>query len=74
LWKWYRDILRGAIKRKNITITVVSMDGSGTLQWSFHDACPVKWVGPELHSLSSTVAFESIELVHRGLLLEEQHG
>jgi phage tail-like protein len=65
LWNWYLEILHGAIKRENITIELISEK----IAWTFREACPVKWIGPELHAGTSAVAFESIELVHKGLLL-----
>ena len=68
LWKWYSDSLRGAFKRKDVTITLRSADRRKSISWSFQAACPVKWTGPELHSQTPTVAFEAIELVHRGFL------
>ena len=37
------------------------------MSWSFKEACPVKWTGPHLRASNSAVAFESLELVHRGL-------
>jgi phage tail-like protein len=39
-------------------------------RWNFKEAFPVKWVGPAFHGDQSAVAFESIELVHRGLSLD----
>jgi phage tail-like protein len=68
LWAWYVDVMKGAIKRRDVTITLKSADGRRSVNWSFRAACPVKWIGPELHSNASAVAFESIELVHRGFL------
>ena len=68
LWAWYLEIMRGTIMRKDVQIEVQSADGAGRLRWSFVQACPVKWTGPELHAGTSAVAFESIELVHRGFL------
>ncbi len=35
--------------------------------WDFKEAFPVKWTGPDLRAVSTEVAFESIELAHRGL-------
>jgi hypothetical protein len=35
--------------------------------WDFKEAYPVKYTGPELRADSGSVAFESIELTHRGL-------
>lgn len=69
LWRWYLRILTGAIAREDVTVTMVSADRRRTIEWSFSQACPVKWTGPELHAATSAVAFESIELVHKGLLL-----
>jgi phage tail-like protein len=68
LWNWYQSVLRGAIKREDVTIELRSADGQQTASWTFSDACPVKWTGPELHATSSAVSFETIELVHRGFL------
>ena len=68
LWNWYLDILYGAIKREDVKLTLRSADGQQEMAWTFREACPVKWSGPELHAGTSAVAFESIELVHKGLL------
>jgi phage tail-like protein len=72
LWKWYSSVLRGEIKREDITIELRSAEeaakrhGQQGASWTFSDACPVKWTGPELHAGTSAVSFETIELVHRG--------
>jgi phage tail-like protein len=68
LWKWYQNVLQGAIKREEVTIELRSSDGRQKASWTFSEACPVKWTGPELHAATSAVAFETIELVHRGFL------
>jgi phage tail-like protein len=69
LWKWYLNVIQGRIKRENVTIELLSLDRRQRVSWTFLDACPVKWAGPELHASTSAVAFESVDLVHRGLLL-----
>ncbi len=69
LWNWYLAIMGGAITREIVTIELRSSNRQRKLAWTFVDACPVKWTGPELHAGTSAVAFESIELVHRGFLL-----
>lgn len=68
LWDWYALVMQGAIQRRNVAIDVQSIDGQRFHRWTFLQACPVKWTGPELHAAASAVAFESIELVHQGLL------
>jgi phage tail-like protein len=41
---------------------------SKLIAWNFKKAYPVAWEGPQLNaSNSSQVAFERLELVHRGV-------
>lgn len=68
LWKWYLQVMGGAITRENLTIKMMSPTNEPKLSWTFRDACPVKWTGPELHAGTSAVAFEAIELIHKGFL------
>jgi phage tail-like protein len=75
LWDWYRQVSKGEIIRKNIDIKLNNNLGEDTDErtgkplpaWRFREACPVKWTGPELRASTSAIAFESLELVHRGL-------
>ena len=66
LWNWYRSISQGEIQRKNITIKLHDERWGDPMSWRFKEACPVKWTGPDLRASNSAVAFESLELVHRG--------
>jgi phage tail-like protein len=66
LWNWYRDVVSGTIERKNVYILLLDSEGQPTWTWNILDAHPIKWVGPELTADGNTVAFESIELVHKG--------
>lgn len=68
LWAWYRTVMAGEITRETVKIDMKSSDGTVVRHWAFAEACPVKWVGPELHAGSTAIAFESVELIHRGLL------
>jgi phage tail-like protein len=70
LWSWYRDVMRGKIQRKTVTVFLQDYEGQAVWQWVFAEACPVKWTGPDFRAGSAEVAFESIELVHRGLNVE----
>jgi phage tail-like protein len=70
LWQWYRDVMNGAIKRRDLTIEMNCVNGAHKGQapsWVFRRACPVKWTGPELRAGTSALAFETLELVHEGL-------
>ncbi len=68
LWRWYLDVMNGKVLRRTVTIALRDASGWSRYAWTFLQACPVKWAGPSLQASSSAVAFESIELVHRGLL------
>lgn len=74
LWLWYRDIMAGRIKRKQVTIKLLDYAGDEKWRWVFQKACPVKWNGPELRSTVTEVAFESIELIHEGILADDNSG
>jgi phage tail-like protein len=67
LWSWYQDVVRGKIQRKTVTVILQDHSGRPRWQWVFARACPVKWTGPEFRAGTADVAFESIELIHRGL-------
>jgi len=68
LWKWYEGVMQGRIQRRAVAISLKAAQGSGGRTWKFRDACPVKWTGPDLRANTSAIAFEAIELVHRGLM------
>jgi phage tail-like protein len=72
LWSWYLDIMKGKIQRKTVTIILQNYGGQEKWQWIFNQACPVKWTGPEFRAGTAEVAFEAIELVHKGLQSEGQ--
>lgn len=68
LWKWYEDATRGKIRLLNGTIMVRDGKQSKLIGWNFKKAYPVAWEGPQLNAKSGTeVAFERLELVHRGI-------
>jgi len=76
LWEWHQQVAKGEIIRKEIHVKLNNSQGGNKddhkdklemPSWRFKDACPVKWTGPELRASNSAIAFESLELVHRGL-------
>lgn len=69
LWGWYLKVMSGAVIREDVTVTMLLPGGGDGLAWTFSQACPVKWTGPELHAGTSVVAFETVELIHKGFLL-----
>jgi phage tail-like protein len=70
LWEWYQNIVRGDIKRKNVSVVLYDQAGSEVMRWTFVGAYPVKWVGPTFKSDDNTVAIETLELAHQGIELD----
>ena len=68
LWTWYQDVSQGKIVRRDVALFLHDAQGARRRSWNFRDACPVKWTGANLRADVSAIAFESIELVHRGVL------
>jgi len=67
LWSWHQDVVHNRIQRKNGTIYLLDKMHIPVMWWNFREGLPVKWTGPDLNAESGNVAFESIEIVHRGL-------
>ena len=67
LWRWHQQTVAGQVTRRNGTIFLLNREHVPVIWWDFKDAFPYKWTGPELNAGSSGVAFESVELAHRGL-------
>lgn len=72
LWDWHQRIVSQGVnqrtERHNGTIYLLDQQRNQAKVWNFKQAFPYKWTGPELRADSSEVAFESVELVHRGLI------
>jgi phage tail-like protein len=67
LWLWHQEVTRGRVTRKHVSIVMRDSAGHEKRRWSFRDAVPVKWAGPQLRASSSEVAVETLELIHKGL-------
>ncbi len=66
LWSWHQDVINGKIARRTVFVVLRDASGNEKWRWSFIDAYPVKWVGPDLKADSNAVAIESLELAHNG--------
>jgi phage tail-like protein len=74
LWLWCQMTAAGQIDRRNGTIFLHDTGGTAVIQWDFREAFPHKWTGPELRAETASVAFETIELAHRGLRRSRPRG
>lgn len=68
LWRWHQDVLSGVIERRSGTIYLLNHARAPVAWWKVRDAIPLRWKGPEPQADAVTVTFQSVELVHRGLV------
>lgn len=69
LCKWYQDTVLGMLKRRGVHVMLLDEIGAVKWMWSFIDAYPVRWTGPEMRADSSAVAIETLELAHNGFVM-----
>jgi phage tail-like protein len=67
LWEWHRAAVEGNLQRRKVNVTLLDAARSPVATWSFAEAWPAKWQGPELDSQSSDVLVETVEIVHEGM-------
>jgi phage tail-like protein len=69
LFFWYMAGLTQSLgARRDGAIMLLTPGGTPAIAWTFRAGMAVKWNGPELNAMTSTVAVESIEIAHEGLL------
>ena len=69
LYNWHFDYVRGKGARRDGVIYLQNEIHAPVKMWAFLRGLPLKWSGPTLNAAQSTVAVESMEIAHEGLLL-----
>lgn len=69
-FNWYVQLATGRIKRQNVSLVMYDVAGKEVFRWNFLNAYPVRWLGPQFHAASGTMAIETLELAHDGLSLD----
>ena len=73
LWEWYEELLKGRVTRRNGTIILLDRSGSSEeMAWTFEQAFPIKWMGPDMNGTQNNVAVETLELCYH-ILRKEQN-
>jgi len=67
-FNWYSEILNGKLKFRHVDVQVFDAEGKELAKWSFANAFPVKWIGPQLAADGKNAAIETLELAHEGLI------
>jgi phage tail-like protein len=66
LQAWFDDSYNGP-SRTTVTITMLNEKADPIHVWTFANAYPVKWTGPQFNAQQNTLATEAIEIVHEGI-------
>jgi len=67
LYNWHQDVIIGKIEPKQIDVLLLDNNIIETKRWTFINAIPIKWNGPNLKADNNSIAIESIEFIHQGL-------
>lgn len=66
LQKWFQKSHTQA-QRTGIRLSMLDQAGTRVRTWSFVNAFPVKWTGPNFNATQSALAVEQIEIAHEGI-------
>jgi phage tail-like protein len=66
LQKWFQKSHVKA-ERTGIRLSMLDQEGTRIRTWSFVNAFPIKWTGPNFNATQSTLAIEAIEISHEGI-------
>jgi phage tail-like protein len=70
LWTWFDKVRRGSFgARRSILIAHLDYEGNAAMVWYVSRALPTKYSGPGWNAAQSSIAVESIEIAHEGLVL-----
>ena len=67
-FKWCNEIMHGTVSARNISVVMYDGAGEEMTRWSFANAYPIKWTGPQFDADGKAAAVEAIELAHDGLV------
>ena len=70
LMDWFLQTKKAG-ERGNISVSLLGPDGKPVRRWGFEGAFPVRWEGPVLNARSHTAATETLEIAHRGFVVQE---
>lgn len=71
LFSWYEEILGGKMTRRDISIIMYGSENTNPIrQWKLKNAFPVKWTGPDMKADAGSIAIETLELTHEGLIFD----
>src|SRR4051812_40258754 len=66
LQRWFQKTNTQA-QRTGIPLTMLDQEGTRLRTWSFVNAFPIKWTGPNFNAGQAALAIEAIEIAHDGI-------
>lgn len=69
---WLNEIKMNTIKRRPVIISLLDESGTPAMIWKLTNAWPSKITGVSLKQDGNETAFESMELAHEGLTIENR--
>jgi phage tail-like protein len=62
-------VITRQVTKQHVSVLMFDSKGREMVRWNFHNAYPVKWVGPQFTADGRTAAIETLELTHDGIEL-----
>ena len=71
-YEWWNTVALNTIERRNVTISLMNEKHEPVVVWKVKNAWPIKVTSTDLKADGNEVAIESIELVHEGLVIQNE--
>jgi phage tail-like protein len=71
-YSWWNTVALNTIERRNVTISLLNENHEPVIVWKIKNAWPIKVQSTDLKADGNEVAIESIELVHEGLVIQNE--
>lgn len=71
-YTWWNTVALNTIERRNVTISLLNENHEPVVIWKVKNAWPIKVQSTDLKADGNEVAIESIELVHEGLVIQNE--
>jgi phage tail-like protein len=71
-FEWWNSVSLNTIERRNITISLLNESHEPVVIWKIKNAWPTKIQSTDLKADANEVAIESMEIVHEGLIIQNE--
>ncbi|MGM0621101.1 MAG: phage tail protein [Bacteroidota bacterium] len=71
-FNWWNTVKLNTIERRDITISLLNEEHEPVVTWKVKNAWPAKIQSTDLKADGNEVAIESMEIVHEGLIIQNE--